>query len=399
MIVSGNVYDSRYLAGTGAGYDGVVLVSANGYYGTGSLLYNGRAVLTAAHLFKNNFTSATVQFQTSQGNQAVAASKVSIHPNYDSGNGNNDLALVWLADPAPMSANRYGLYRDSDELGSTMTLVGYGNRGNGSTGDTIDNTNATRIVAYNQADIDAATLKQKLGSVMGWTPSVSTQLMADFDNGMDTNDALARLLGKTGLGLGLNEGSIAPGDSGGPAFIKGMLAGVASYTASLSTYNVHPDIDSQSNSSFGEVAAWQRVSYYQQWVDQTLRSQLPQAPTKPEAVQKEIIEGDAGITYAYFLLQFTGMRSQTDQWLSVEYTTRDGTAISGQDYISQQGKLVLYPGENQAVIAVEVVGDREREANETFYVDIYNPVGGSFGDGVVKLSAMRTIIDDDILSI
>jgi hypothetical protein len=32
---------------------------------------------------------------------------------------------------------------------------------------------------------------------------------------------------------------------------------------------------------------------------------------------------------------------------------------------------------------------------EYFYLDIFNPVGGSFGEGVVKLTAVRTIIDDD----
>jgi secreted trypsin-like serine protease len=395
MIVSGNVNDSRYLASTGAGYDGVVLVSANGYYGTGSLLYNGRAVLTAAHLFKNNFTSATVQFQTSQGNQSIAASQVTFHPNYDSVNSNNDLAIVWLSTPAPTVANRYNLYRDSNEWGATLKLVGYGDRGTGNTGATLDNTNSTRVIAYNQAEVDADTLKQKLGTIMAWTPTPETQIIADFDNGNSANDALGKLLGLSGLGLGLNEGIIAPGDSGGPAFIGGVLAGVASYSSSLSTYLVKPDVDNEINSSFGEIAAWQRVSYYQQWIDQSLRSQLPQVPTKPEQVQKQVTEGDAGTTYAYFLLQFTGMRTDPNQWLSVEYTTRDGTAIAGQDYIAQQGRLVLYPGENQALVAVEVIGDNTNEANETFYLDVYNPVGGSFGVGVSQLSAMRTIVNDD----
>lgn len=121
MIVYGSSDDSRYLPSTGSGFDGVVLVSSNGYYGTGSLLYNGRAVITAAHLFMNSSNqTANVQFQTSQGTQTLSASSVQLHPNYDSVNNNNDLAIVWLSTLAPSAANRYALYRDSNDLDITL---------------------------------------------------------------------------------------------------------------------------------------------------------------------------------------------------------------------------------------------------------------------------------------
>jgi hypothetical protein len=188
---------------------------------------------------------------------------------------------------------------------------------------------------------------------------------------------------------------IAQGDSGGPAFISGLLAGVASYTASLSRGRIDPDIDASPNSSFGEIAAWQRVSTYQQWIDQSLRANYPNAPTKPEEVRKDVAEGNSGSSYAYFLLQFTGVRSDVNQIISVDYSTRNGTATAGSDYIAASGKLNLYPGENQAVIPVEIMGDTAAEPNETFYLDVFNPVGGSFGEGVVKLTAVRTILYDD----
>jgi hypothetical protein len=63
--------------------------------------------------------------------------------------------------------------------------------------------------------------------------------------------------------------------------------------------------------------------------------------------------------------------------------------------LAVHGKLVLYPNENQAVIPVEVIGDTTPEPDETFYLDVTNPVGGSFGPGVVMLTAMRTIVTDD----
>jgi hypothetical protein len=387
--------DTRYRTYPGDGYDGVVRVSYAGYYGTGTLLFDGRAILTAAHLFSGKSGTAQVAFETRSGSQTLAGTKLLIHPGYDT-QGNNDLALVWLSSTALTTADRYSIYRDSNEIGQIFTTLGYGRTGTGATGATSsDTTSSTRLKAANQFDADAATLKSYLGSEMGWTPLAGTQLIADFDNGNTANDALGRLINRNDLGQGLNEGFIAAGDSGGPAFLSGQIAGVASYTASLSRGGVTPDIDSSSNSSFGEIAAWQRVSAYQQWIDQSLRASYPDAPTKPEEVKKSVAEGNSGTSYAYFLLQFTGVRSDANQTLSVDYVTRDGTALAGSDYIAVSGKLNLYPGENQAVIAVEIVGDTTPEPNEYFFLDVFNPVGGSFGAGVVKLTGTKTIMDDD----
>jgi hypothetical protein len=173
------------------------------------------------------------------------------------------------------------------------------------------------------------------------------------------------------------------------------LAGVASYTTSLSLGGIKPDVDTMQNSSFGEIGAWQRVSHYQQWIDQSMRGSYPDAPTKPEEVKTSVVEGNSGTGYVYFLVQFNGVRSDPNQILSVNYVTRDGTALAGSDYLAVSGQLNLYPTENQAVIPVEIVGDTLPEPSEYFYLDVFNPVGGSFGEGIVKLTATRTIVDND----
>ena len=398
MITTSNYdTDPRYRANAGEGYDGVVRVSFGGYYGTGTLLFGGRAVLTAAHLFAGKTGSGSVTFETSSGTQTLTISSFLAHPGYDDV-GNNDLALIWLAGAPPTGAERYDIYRDSDEIGQITTMVGYGQTGTGASGGSTSETSSPiRLKASNQFDADAATLKSYLRSGMAWTPLAGTQLVADFDDGLRAHDALGRLIDRNDLGLGWAEGLIAPGDSGGPAFLNGQLAGVASYTASLSKGSVQPDIDTEtsSNSSFGEIAAWQRVSSYQQWIDQSLRANYLNAPTKPEEVKKDVAEGNSGTGYAYFLIQFTGVRSDANQLLSVDYATRDGTAKAGSDYLAVSGKLNLYPDENQAVIPVEIIGDYTPEPNETIYLDVFNPVGGSFGEGVIKLTAVRTIVDDD----
>ncbi len=389
--------DACNCADVGEGYDGVVRVVVGNYYGTGVLLYDGLAVLTAAHLFESpTSSSTTVYFETSTGSQSLSANSITIAPSYDALQDNNDLALVWLSSSAPVTADRYSLYRSDDEIGQTMTMVGYGTPGTGESGVLTNYSGKPlRLKAENQFDADAATLKSWLGFVMSWTPTAGTQLVADFDDGTSTHDALGRLINCNGLGLGQSEGLISSGDSGGPAFIAGQVAGIASYTASLSCGCASPDIDNASNSSFGELASWQRLSYYQQWIDESLRARYPNAPTKPEEVQKSVNEGNSGTTYAYFLLQFTGSRSDSNQILSVDYVTRDGSAKAGEDYLATQGTLVLYPDEDQAVIPVEIIGDNSAETNETFYLDVSNPVGGSFGSGVTQLTAMRTILNDD----
>lgn len=363
-------------------------------------MYDGRTILTAAHLLTTltgaTATSDTVYFETVEGTKSVTATNFSVIPSYDPINDNNDLALIWLSSPATVEANRYDIYRDSNEIGQVLTLAGYGAPGSGNSG--VDTEYAgikLRIKGENLADADAGTLKARLGEIMGWSPTAETQLVSDFDNGSTAQDALGQLIGKIDLGLGTNEGMITPGDSGGPAFIDGHVAGIASYTTSLSTGATHPDLDITSNSSFGELEFWQRVSAYQQWIDQSIRSHYPNAPTKPEEVQKVIIEGNSGTSYVYFLVQYIGERTTPDALLSVDYSTRNGTAVSGSDYISVNGTLRLYPDETQAVIAVEVIGDAIPEPTEVFYLDVSNPVGGTFADNAVTLTAMRTISDND----
>ena len=397
MIIAGSSYtDTRYRASVGTGYDGVVRVSAGGNFGTGTLLFDGRAVLTAAHLIAGVVGPVSVTFDTQAGVQTLQASKTLVNPTYLLANSNADLALVWLSGAPLAAATRYDIYRDSNELGQVFTMVGFGQTGTGSTGATSTNPNALRLKAQNTFETDAATMKSALGSAMAWSPTAGTQLVADFDNGTSTNDALGRLMHLNDLGLGLNEGLIAHGDSGGPAFLQGKLAGVASYTSSLSYGLIDPDVDWLTNSSFGEIAAWQRVSAFQQWIDQSVRANYPNAPTKPADVKKEVTEGNSGTTLAYFLVQFTGTRLDASKVVSVDYATRDGSATAGSDYLAVAGRLNLYPGETQAAIAVEIVGDTVREGNENFYLDVFNPVGAIFGPDIVKLTAVRTILDDDV---
>ena len=380
----------------GDGYDGVVRVVVGNMYGSGVLLFDGKAVLTAAHLFNGSAGTAKVIFESRNGVETLSSSQVVINPDYNSINNNSDLALVWLSQDAPLAAERFGIYRASNEVGQTFTMVGYGTPGSGSSG-TLSNFNEVpvRIKANNQFDTDIAPLDRFFSESGQWEANNGKQLAADFDNGLSLNDVLGALIGTTGLGLGSSEGLISKGDSGGPAFIGSLVAGSASYTGRLSASGAMPDIDNTSNSSFGEVAVWQRVSVYQQWIDQAMRLRYESPPASQAAVQKTVNEGNSGTTPVYFWVQLNGYRFDPNLIVSVDYKTRNGTALSGQDYIATQGTLKIYPNENHALVLVEIIADAVPELDETFYLDVFNPVNAVFGEGLVQLTAVRTIVNDD----
>jgi hypothetical protein len=398
MVVAENLNYAFHQASAGRGYDGVCMVSANGYYGTGVLLYSGNVILTAAHVLEQDASGwadeVQVVFETSAGDTEQSSTQYFVHPDYDPVNGNNDLALVVLSDPVVASAERYQIYRTADEIGAQATLVGYGRGGVGITGANSDFV-PERYKALNTLDITAGDFLQKLGRNLGWEPDPDNLVLADFDSGSATNDTLGQISGITHSGTGIYEGIIGPGDSGGPAFVDGKVAGIANYIVRFEGDFDSADIDDELNSSFGEVAFWLRVSEEQEWIDRNMRQTYTHAPQSPDDVEKSIIEGSEGTSLVYFMVQFHGERQTPEQVVSVDYATRNGSAEAGEDYLAVNGTLNLYSNEDQALIPVEVIGDITLEEDETFFLDVFNPQGGTFAGGVDTLTAMRTIMDDD----
>jgi hypothetical protein len=91
-------------------------------------------------------------------------------------------------------------------------------------------------------------------------------LLYDFDNGLPQNDGFGVVLGRHDLGEGLQEVFPSHGDSGGPTFLDGAVAGLHSF----SFRENDPDIDDALNQSFGEFAADVRVSAFTGWIDRQL---------------------------------------------------------------------------------------------------------------------------------
>ncbi|HIK19150.1 MAG TPA: trypsin-like serine protease [Leptolyngbyaceae cyanobacterium M33_DOE_097] len=263
-------------------YSGVV--SLEGYFDdtgstpfcTGSLLTGGRHLLTAAHCLTEPGTNTLFSFLTEQpffanfnlinGVTPVSIREFFVFPDWDGfvGNG-NDIAILALQEPAPDEAEQYDIYRDTDELGQTFIKVGYGTTGTGFEGETTPN-GFLPFFGQNQfegTELDRFDLLRFPGN-----PSPFSQLLFDFDNGLPANN----LLGS--LGLGRDEVNTASGDSGGPAFIGDRIAGITSYGTGGFGLALPTDIDTQTNSSFGELSGETRVSTYASFIDAVLLGQV-----------------------------------------------------------------------------------------------------------------------------
>ncbi len=97
-----------------------------------------------------------------------------------------------------------------------------------------------------------------------------------------------------------------------------------------------------------------------------------------------ILEGNSGTS----TLNFTITSIRTNAATQVTYTTADGTATQGSDYISGTGTVGVT---GTATVPVTVNGDPIQEPNETFLVNLSSPVGAA----IVDAQAIGTIYSDD----
>jgi len=117
----------------------------------------------------------------------------------------------------------------------------------------------------------------------------------------------------------------------------------------------------------------------------------PQPPPSPPTLtiaDWSVKEGDKGTTRLNLTVRLSGSISNP---LTVQYATADGTAQKKSDYTSTSGTLIIPAGQTQGTISVAIKGDRKREKDETFLVQL----SGAAGVTVLKSYALVTILNDD----
>ncbi|MEO8681843.1 MAG: DUF4082 domain-containing protein, partial [Vicinamibacterales bacterium] len=101
-----------------------------------------------------------------------------------------------------------------------------------------------------------------------------------------------------------------------------------------------------------------------------------------------VTEGNAGGVTANLTATLSASSSQT---VTVAYTTANGTAVAGSDYVSSAGTLTFLPGITSQPLTITVTGDTLDEAVERFVVNLSAPVNATLDDAQGAI----TINDDD----
>ncbi len=257
-------------------------------------------ILTAAHCVRN--PGGTIQELIFVLNAGLGAPQFidgigfSVPPLYDLLSGTfgaftpNDIAVIELGSALPAGVDYYPLYEDSDEFFETARHYGHGRSGDGKQGATLD---ADFFIGRTGLNIYETTLGNLF---FGGNPFFNNQMLSDFDSGGARHNAMdwwfspfachpshpnnppqaqdgrcttQRSNTFPDKGFKKLEVGVAPGDSGGPAFIDGKIAGVHSFgfTNLCEGETNQPDRVCGLQSSHGEMSGDTRVSGFVDWIN------------------------------------------------------------------------------------------------------------------------------------
>ena len=288
-------------------YSGVgflsIATSIGNFSCTGSLI-GSSIVLTASHCLSipgatiNRIAFVLPGLLNENGNitgrEVINSTGFALHPDYDVDigvSGGSDVAIVSLSNAASDLRNIYELYSSDDEINNLSYLkVGTGTIGTGETGVFEPNLgepgsfDGRKRYGYNEYEFFFSDVLEALGGgvcvdrdIFFGAPCQGI-LTYDFDSGFARNDAFGEFLGASNVGRRLN-GRIVDavgtfGDSGGPTFINGRIAGVSSFLISAADLfeasncgigSIDPSANSAgdcTDGSFGEIGGDARVSSY-----------------------------------------------------------------------------------------------------------------------------------------
>ena len=314
----------------------LILTRTDGTFGcTGTLGSDNIHVFTAAHCvaddlgnyiltsgsatFEGNFQSITIPI--------VPANSFS-HPNYDGDFiKGNDIAILKLASSPPgVPGTAHAI--SGNEVGSIVDKTGYGLSGFFSSGtDSSTYPFGKQRDGLNKYDAFGDTMYSALGLVAGVDYIPGAVYQFDSDDGTSKHDAFGFFFGISNAGLGNSEVMSASGDSGGPTFVNGKLAGITSYGITLQYTNKQtsdctkqfgqPRLDS----SCGEFAGDTRVASYSTWIDSILNSQ-PNNPPNADANGPYSGNEDSSIS-------FDGTKSSDTDGDTITYSWDFGDGSTG----------------------------------------------------------------------
>lgn len=102
-----------------------------------------------------------------------------------------------------------------------------------------------------------------------------------------------------------------------------------------------------------------------------------------------ILEGDVGTRALNFILT---LDTASNQNVSVNVSTTNGSATAGSDYVAATGSFTFLPGETSKTFPVTINGDTTPEADETFTATLSGVINATVGTG----TGTGTILNDDV---
>lgn len=255
---------------------------------TGALTSN-RTVVTAGHCLSNKTQAGKYDpvtsvrfFLPSLGERTKALTFVGhnivVNPNFDITNilGGNDIAQFQLIGNAPTAGYQLYTAQNNSEIGSVFTRVGTG---------TIGDMTGTSAGPFDYDQRAGVNLWEAKGDTFGVSASI---LFSDFDDGTAAHDVFGQLGINSQTGIVDSKGHLidtnsSPGDSGGPEFINGKIAGITSFGVSAAAFQgghcgtgyidpyAAPD-GRCTNSSVGELSGDTQVSAFLPFVNDYIAS-------------------------------------------------------------------------------------------------------------------------------
>lgn len=122
----------------------------------------------------------------------------------------------------------------------------------------------------------------------------------------------------------------------------------------------------------------------------TIVNDDPSPPALPGVSVNDVstTEGNSGTKNLTFTVKLSKPSSQT---ITVKYTTADGTAVGGSDYVKQSGTLTFLPGQTTKTVSIQIKGDTVLESDETVLLVLSAPTHAFVSDAI----GMGTIRNDD----
>ncbi len=146
---------------------------------------------------------------------------------------------------------------------------------------------------------------------------------------------------------------------------KGSFNDLALAGAALGTYNVYAKIE---------------CNGYVRYFYATDKLTVAKTDRTVKIDDVSIAEGNGTTS-----MTFTVTMSQASPYdVVVEYTTADGTATNGSDYVSSTSAVVITHGQTSANITIQLKGDAVEEPDEYFYVILTRATGATIADAAAK---------------